>query len=138
MNTTIVADTLLKQTATATGEVRGNNISIWLWIALIEFCIIVFLLIKQRKNSDNGEKQKIKQKVMASSIDFENTVNSFFHSQALYNELIRRCHPDRFPNDTEKQEIANNISQEITKNKLDYKRLSELKEQARQQLNISF
>jgi hypothetical protein len=49
-----------------------------------------------------------------------------------------KCHPDRFATDAEKNVIAENIFQEITKNKTNVKRLIELKEEAKQKLNINF
>ena len=56
----------------------------------------------------------------------------------LYDELKVKCHPDRFPTDKEKNTIAENIFQEISKNKNNVKRLLELKEEASQKLNINF
>lgn len=67
-------------------------------------------------------------------IDFYNTVNSAFNSDELYNELIRKYHPDRFVNDDSKVNIANKIFQEITKNKLNIQKLEELKKEAEQKL----
>jgi len=71
------------------------------------------------------------------SIDFDNIINSSFNSNEVYNELKVKCHPDRFPNDDVKNTIAENLFQEITKNKNNIKRLLELKEKAKQELNIN-
>ncbi len=65
-------------------------------------------------------------------------INSSFNSQQLYDELKKKCHPDRFPNDNDKNSIAINLFQEISENKNNSKRLLELKEIAEQKLQIKF
>jgi len=71
-------------------------------------------------------------------VDFDNIIISSFNSTALYNELKVKCHPDRFATDEEKTIIAENIFQEISKNKTNMKKLLELKEEAKMKLNVNF
>ena len=65
-------------------------------------------------------------------------INSSFNSQQLYDELKKKCHPDRFPNDNDKNSIAIKLFQEISENKNNSKRLSEIKEVAEKKLQIKF
>lgn len=113
----------------------GNNL--WLWIALIEFFIIILLLFIKRKNKTISAKQQFKQEAKEGEIDFGNIINSSFHVKPLYDELKIKCHPDRFPTDERKNAIAIELFQEISKNKTDYKKLMELKELAKVKLNIN-
>ena len=98
------------------------NLSIWLWIAVIELLIIVFLLwrlfkVKQKFKEPDLLKEKLRQ-AKGSNVDMNNLMNSINGSKDLYKELSRKCHPDRFVN-SEKQIIAEEIFQEISNNKRD-------------------
>jgi hypothetical protein len=115
----------------------ASAINIWMWIAFAELVFIIFLSTKIMKGKHNlSDKQRMKQETLDAEIDFNNIVKSSFLAQQLYDELKKKCHPDRFPLDADKNKIANEISQELAKNKRNHKRLLELKEQAKQQLNI--
>lgn len=81
--------------------------------------------------------QEIKSEAMKGETDFENTMQSIFHSTKLYNELKIVCHPDRFLPDVEKQEIADKLFQELTEHKANYKKLLEIKDIAIEKLNIN-
>ena len=121
-----------------TETITSNNF--WMWFALLELFIIFYLIfiIIKKESKKESEKEKFKQEAMEGDIDFDNIINSSFHVKPLYDELKVKCHPDRFPNDKEKNEIALNLFQEISKNKTNYKKLIELKELAKQKLNINF
>lgn len=80
----------------------------------------------------------MKERSLKEEIDFGNIIKSSFHTQPLYDELKVKCHPDRFPNDETKNKTADALFQEITKNKTNYKKLVELKERAKLELNINF
>jgi uncharacterized protein YozE (UPF0346 family) len=135
---------LQKKIDTIANTAINNNeplLSIWLWIALIEFMIIVFLIVKLKKKQhvlkfENLSKEKMKS-AKESEIDMTNLMNSINKSKELYKELSRYCHPDRYIN-TDKQKTAEEIFQEISKHKRDFKKLSELKEKATDVLNINF
>lgn len=121
----------LGQTAQST---TGTNI--WMIVAIVELVIIIVLLLT-RKPTDNKRSDIKKQVLAEGDIDFSNLVNSSFNASRLYKELLVKCHPDRFAHDTEKMAIANELSAMVTKNKHDIKRLEELKEEAKQKLNIN-
>jgi hypothetical protein len=115
--------------------------SIWFWIALVELIVIAYLIFKPKKKESElafGDlsKKKIRNS-KKSEIDMSNVMNSINSSKTTYKELSRACHPDRFVN-SDKQLIAEEIFQEITKFKRDFKKLTELKERAITELNINF
>jgi hypothetical protein len=115
-----------------------QDINWWFWIAIAEFGIIAYFVLKSKLNRSRSLKQKLKKESLDREIDFDNIINSSFNSNEIYDELKVRCHPDRFPNDKDKNEAADKLFQEITKNKNNVKRLLELKKEAKQKLNINF
>jgi hypothetical protein len=133
IDTTKVANQVLSNTAI---EVTGYH-NIWLWIAIIEFILILFLLFIKKK-AESPSTLEFKKEAKSGEIDFGNIINSSFHVKPLYDELKVKCHPDRFTDNTEKNQIALELFQEISKNKTNYKKLVELKEIAKQKLNINF
>lgn len=116
----------------------SNNGNVWLWIALIEFIIIFMFFFKYKNKAPNLFKNNFKKEALSQNVDFDNIINSSFHSLKLYDELKVKCHPDLFINDKEKNDIALSIFQEITKNKTNLKQLEELKKEAENKLNITF
>lgn len=141
MNETIIKDTIKVASETISKSIAFENnehINWWLWIAIIEFVIIIFLVIKQKIKPKDTIKQKFKKESLKEEIDFNNIINSSFNSKQLFDELKVKCHPDRFPTDKEKNLIADKLFQEITENQNNAKRLIELKEEAKQKLNINF
>ena len=115
-----------------------NSARFWMWIALIECIIIIFILLKNKIFKPNTLKEKLKNDSLKEEVDFNNIINSSFNSTKLYDELKVKCHPDRFPNDEGKSNIALKLFQEISKNRTNLKRLNELKAEAEQKLNINF
>lgn len=141
MNDTIIKDTLKVANETIKKSIVSENndqINWWLWIAIVEFLFIIFLIIKHNKKPKDSTKQKFKKESLEQEIDFNNIINSSFNSKQLFDELKVKCHPDRFPIDKEKNLIADKLFQEITENQNNAKRLIELKEEAKQKLNINF
>jgi hypothetical protein len=129
-------------TKVATTLKTTNSIwtSLWFWVALIEFAFIIFLLLRKQKNSNLAFSDLGKDKMRNSktaSVDMDNLMNSINGSAALYKELSRKCHPDRFVN-SPKQKLAEEIFQEITRNKSDFQKLSLLKKRAIDELNLNF
>ncbi|PKP08882.1 MAG: molecular chaperone DnaJ [Bacteroidetes bacterium HGW-Bacteroidetes-4] len=138
MNDTLFTDTIkaTSEVVTKTDAATTNSINYWMWIAILELVIIVLLILSRKK--PDSKKELFKREAKQGDIDFGNIINSSFHVKPLYDELKVKCHPDRFPNDIEKNKIALAIFQEISKNKTNYKKLIELKELAKQKLNINF
>ena len=102
--------------------------SVWLWVAVIELLVILYLinlLMRRDRKKKSGH------------IDFENTINSAFNSKPLYDKLKVLCHPDRFAN-TPLEREANAIFQEIQANRYNYSKLMDLKDQAIKTLHINF
>ena len=122
--------------AVTTGNFQESDV--WFYIAMVEFVIIFFLLLFAfRRGTTRVEKQKLRESIK-SDVDFQNIINSSFHATEIYNELKVKCHPDRFIGDVEKNATANRIFQEVTKKKMKYKRLQELKKEAEESLGINF
>jgi len=113
-----------------------NNV--WMWVSFFELALIILILLMKKSKRIETPKQKFKNESLANDIDFDNIIDSSFNSLELYDELKVKCHPDRFPNDIEKNNVALAIFQEVTKNKANLKRLKELKEEAKLKLDIKF
>lgn len=123
----------------STGNTTFLHISIWIWLAIIEFLIILFLIFRSKRVNNNlafndVAKKDIK-KTQKTDIDMDNLMSSINSSRNLYKELSKKCHPDRFVN-TDKQDLAEKIFQEISRNKRDFKKLNKLKSRAEKELNI--
>lgn len=140
MNDTLIQDSLkvAEKVVSQTAESNNNSSNLWMWVAIGEFAIIIGLVIASRIKRKPNAKQKFKEESIAQEVDFNNIINSSFHSNELYDILKVKCHPDRFPTDPNLNEIAEKLFQEITKSKTNVKRLEELKIEAQQKLNINF
>jgi DNA-binding transcriptional regulator GbsR (MarR family) len=125
--------------ATDFPAVIKEPLSIWFWVALAEFIFIILSLVLRikKRSSDFIGVKKSDLRNTGDNADMKNLVNSIAKSRELYKELSRQCHPDRFVN-TDLQSIAEDIFQEVSRNKRDYKRLLALKESAIEKLNIKF
>ena len=117
---------------------NSNPFNIWMWIALGEFGIILGLLISNRLSKSSSTKRRFKNESINQKVDFDNIINSSFHSTELFDVLKVKCHPDRFPTDRDLNTIADKLFQEITQNKTNLRRLEELKIEAQQKLKITF
>ena len=137
----IVTDTLPQAVSVVKNEESAFSY-IWLWILLgLLFFSIVTLIIRKktsRKMSMPDRDLLLKQVKNDSPVDFANIMNSAFLSSDLYDILKVKCHPDRFINSPEKLAIANDLFQRITQNKANYKILLQLKQEAKDKLNITF
>lgn len=116
---------------------QENSLNGWMIAAIAELVLIIILLLSKGKADD--KKRSIKRLVKEEGdINFGNVIASSFGAKALYDELIRKCHPDRFAPDEEKVAIANDIMERLGKYKNDLEKLNELKEEAIDKLNINF
>ena len=114
------------------------DFSFWFWVALLEFVIILYLFRRKRKMKNLSFEGIAKEKIkvaQSTEIDMDNLINSISSSKELYKKLIKVCHPDKFVN-TDKQILAEKISQEISKNKRNFKVLNQLKLRAEKELKI--
>lgn len=139
MNDTLIQDSLKvaeKVVAKTTENTDSSNL--WMWVAIGEFAIIIGFVLANRFKRKPNAKQQFKDESLAQEVDFNNIINSSFHSNELYDILKVKCHPDRFPTDPKLNEIAQKLFQEITKSRTNVKRLQELKIEAQQKLNINF
>ena len=115
----------------------GGELNWWMVIAIAEFVFfIIFAVFSRRKTYD--EKRVIKAQVKnEGDVDIKNTIESAFGAKALYDELIRKCHPDRFAPNEGKMAVANDITERLGKYKHNLKMLNKLKEEAINKLNIN-
>jgi large-conductance mechanosensitive channel len=123
--------------------IENKEINYWSWIALFEFVIIlllIFRLVKKTKQTgnNNSENKTIKEQILNEKIDFDNILFSSFNAKELHDKLIRKCHPDRFPNNPDLSKIADYLTREIRENRTNIKKLEELKLEAIEKLNINF
>jgi hypothetical protein len=130
---------IIEQVTEVVTTQQETVLSYWFWVALLEFVIIILFIYKTRKKNkildfSDVSKDKVKSAKTA-DVDMANLMNSISGAKPLYKSLSRLCHPDRFIN-TDKQTIAENIFQEISNNKRNYKMLVELKERAIKELEI--
>jgi hypothetical protein len=130
----------LKVVEKAVAKTTENNDSsnLWMYVAIGEFAIIIGFILANRFKRKPNAKQQFKNESVEKEVDFNNIINSSFHSDELFDILKVRCHPDRFPTDPKLNGIAEKLFQEITKSKTNVKRLQELKIEAQQKLNINF
>lgn len=110
----------------------------WTIIACIECVILLYVLIFKTQWKNHTKIQETKILARQESIDFSNIMNSAFLADELYNDLKVKCHPDRFPDNPQLNMIANELSQEISKNKNSYSKLLTLKQRAEKDLGITF
>jgi hypothetical protein len=133
----IVADT--NHSALKTKSSAPIQSNIWFWTTIVELAIIIFLIVKHKRQAKINYDSNMENALMNSktaNVDMDNVMDSINKSRDLYKQLSTKCHPDRFL-DKDLNNKANEIFQEITKNQRNYKKLLELKETAQIQLNIT-
>lgn len=100
-------------------------------LTIIIFVSIIFKFIRHRqkiKSKDELEKYK-KQEV-----SMDNVFYSINQSKELYKDLSKKCHPDKFIG-SEKYHLAEQIFQDLTENKRNYKELLRIKSRIHNELN---
>ena len=134
----------LSQVSSAIESTITQETNIWQWIVwiLCVLCIIeLFIILNQRRRNKPiviKPVDTLRAQVQNDDpIDFTNIMNSAFLSVDLYDKLKVKCHPDRFASDPVKQAVADNLFQRITQNRVNYKVLLELKQEAERKLNIT-
>lgn len=117
----------------------GFSQNYWFWIAAAELGVILFLatkLVKKKEVVFDTKTEDLLNSSKSTNIDMTNLMDSINKSRDLYKLLSSKCHPDRFL-DAEKNKLADDLFQEITKSQRNYARLLELKETAINKLNIT-
>ena len=106
----------------------------WQGLALFEFLLIVFLLVKLRKKRENTLEMNFK-KFKKNEVDMDALMKDMHHSKDLYKELSRKYHPDRFVGSVLQSE-AEELFKLIQENKTNFNKLEEIKIQAINTLKI--
>ena len=111
----------------------GNNI-IWIIAAIIVSISVVLLVIRlyaKRKKKIQLKKEVLKE---TANSDFSDVTHNWEKSKQLYEILKKKCHPDKFSEDLNKE--ATRIFQLIEENKYNYKRLLSIRKEAIEKLGI--
>lgn len=139
MNTTDsliqVMDTIRTVTEATNGTPSGDSHQWAYWLGGLLAAGVIALGVLKRRNT---EQEKLRKKMKSGNVDFDSVINSAFHSQEMYDMLIRKCHPDRFSTQPELVKKADEISKLIVANKFNHQALLELKEMAEKELGIHF
>jgi hypothetical protein len=106
----------------------------WQGLALFEFLLIVFLLVKHRKKRENTLEKNFK-KFKKNEVDMDALMKDMHHSKDLYKELSRKYHPDRFVGSILESE-SEELFKLIQENKTNFNKLEEIKIQAINTLKI--
>lgn len=109
--------------------------SIWFWLSFIEALIIIKLLFFNNGKANNVFTQIINTTPKADEESMKNMVNSIFLAKQLYDKLKIKYHPDKFSNE-EQKEVANEIFQNLTRNKNNYSALKDIENEAKSKLNV--
>ena len=139
INFTLALQAVTKKTLQVSNQ-ESISYSVFMWIAVVELVIILLLVYKlvSKKNKlalSNLERDSLKS-AKSTKIDMDSLMNNINSSRALYKELSRKCHPDRFMNDP-KQKLAEEIFQEISKYERNFDKLSLIKIRAIKELSIT-
>lgn len=112
-----------------------NMIFFWITISIFGLTLILFFIFKKINKNHSFPYDEISniKKYRNSNIEMDNLMENINESGNLYKELSRKYHPDRFVN-SPNQYLAQEIFQEITKNKRNVKMLLTLKKRAMEQL----
>jgi len=105
---------------------------IYLLITLFAFVIIFFCFIALKKIKSRATRKSITVKWD----DVFDKIDSHPESNLLYNKLIRKCHPDRFPDQPDKILLAEDISSKIGRYKYDISELKNLEKIIADKLNV--
>ena len=82
------------------------------------------------KKKRETEQDILVKRIKAEQLDMQglfSNINNRAEVEALYKELCKQCHPDKFENEPEKQKIAKELFDKIQNGKNNYNSLVELK-----------
>ena len=103
----------------------STSSKIWFLIATIEFIVILILLYFRMKGKRSSNNEILKMKSV--KLDMDVVLSDIFKAKELYDELARKCHPDRFIG-TDKEQEALRIFQELSANRRSYTELVRIRE----------
>lgn len=133
---TLATDTLAVQPEGVRSLIQS---SIWFWISLVQFLVIIILIIRYKRIKGKPIIREIRKEIIKEAgkedIDMEELMANINKAGRLYKTLSSKCHPDRFIN-SPKYLPAEEIFQEITRYKRNYKELCALRERAINELNV--
>jgi hypothetical protein len=114
----------------------------WMWIATAELIVIGYLafklLNKKKIEADHNPASDILTEAKKTEVNMDDLMKDINGSRQLYKHLSVKCHPDRFATDEEKRKVADELFQDISRNRRNYNKLLELQALASQKLNITF
>ncbi len=108
-------------------EIVFDNIYILLLSTLI--LVLCFIIVNKTKSKTKGVVLNKNDFKSDSKSDFGNVFSGLANqkeAKKLKDNLLRKCHPDRFPNDKDLNFEANRLSSLVTKNAYNLNRLREL------------
>ena len=127
---------IITEQDTVISEVINNTSTSYFSLRVIIAGIIVIIMgfyIFQRYQKMtmvyNIDKSMIEDDEIGDTNFWDNVFNSISEqpdAKKTYDQLIRRCHPDRFPDDNKKIIIATELTAELGKHKLDLAELDKL------------
>lgn len=118
----------------ATNPSIDSAVNAWKYVAIVEFILIILLVFLAKRGDKKGMNPDLLN-AKSVDIDTDSMMSDIFKSKELYDKLIKKCHPDRFVDETMKS-VMTEFSQEITKNKSNYGKLVSIKEEIENQFNI--
>lgn len=132
-----IVDTVMWQPVEVGFTQRILDSHVWFYVALMESGVLVALLLYVFRGFREYriKKHRIK-KTIKEDVAFQNIIKNSIYATEIYDELMEKCHPELFIGD-DREKIADRLFLEINRNKTNYKRLCELKEQARRELKVN-
>jgi|SaaInlStandDraft_1057018.scaffolds.fasta_scaffold90488_2 hypothetical protein len=132
----IINDSILKDTIPVIKEVI-EEVSLYSWCFNNKIVCVFIIIISVVVIYSIYNKLTVKYNISKEQVENKNDVSNDFgvlfkkineHPEAekMYKDLIKLSHPDRFPNDKNKNKIANEITSLLGKNKLDLDKLKSL------------
>ena len=133
MNENVTLDSL------ALGEAAGagSGFSFWMVIGLCLLCFVLGFILGNRmrgRSVSSDELRDKKKKVKEEEVDFDNVIGSAFDGRDFAKKLKIQCHPDRFPTDEKKRQLAESLHQEVEENSRNLKELKELEKRIQKEL----
>ena len=122
-------DTLKKSSENEIVEINNSITEIVfdnLFIILLSILVICYILYKNRPKGIVIDENDLKNN---SESDFGNVFSNLAsqkEAKKLKDKLLRKCHPDRFPNNRDLNTEANRLTSLVTKNAFDLNRLHQL------------